>query len=94
VCIRKHMKMFQQLKLSNFVKRKGDNNDAVIGASKQSKSSSINDDEIVHASPASKACNCKSETKSGRWCCSGKKCQDSFRIHGFPILPGSCMRMA
>ena len=52
--------MSQQLKLSNFVKRKGDNNDAVTGASKQSKSSSINDVEIVHASPASKACNCKS----------------------------------
>ena len=79
MCIRKHMKMFQQLKLSNFVKRKGDNNDAVTGASRQSKSSSINDVEIVHASPASKAFNCKSETKSGR--CSGKKCQKT--VSGF-----------
>jgi len=86
------VKTSQQLKLSNVVKRKGDNNDTVTGAIKQSKSSSINDVEIVHASMASKACNCKTETKSGR--CSGKKYQDSFRIHGFPILPGSCMRMA
>jgi hypothetical protein len=31
------MKMSQQLNLSNYVKRKGDNNDAVTGASKQSK---------------------------------------------------------
>jgi hypothetical protein len=43
--------MFQQLKLSNFLKRKGDNDDAVTGASKQSKSSSIDDVEIVHATP-------------------------------------------
>jgi hypothetical protein len=87
------VKTSQQLKLSNFVKRKGDNNNSVTDASKQSKSSFINDVEIVHAIPASKACNCKSETKSIR--CSGKKMsKDSFRIHGFPILPGSCMRMA
>jgi hypothetical protein len=46
------VKTSQQLKLSNFVKRKSDNNDAVTDASKQSKSSSINDVEIVHASPA------------------------------------------
>jgi len=71
--MRKHVKTSQQLKLSNFVKRKGDNNGAVTDASKQSKLSSINDVEIVHASPASRACNCKSETKSGR--CSEKKCQ-------------------
>ena len=45
----------------------------LTGASKQSKSSPINDVEIVHSSPASKACNCKSETKSRRR--SGKKCQ-------------------
>ena len=45
----------------------------MTGASKQSKSSPINDVEIVHSSPASKACNCKSETKSRRR--SGKKCQ-------------------
>jgi hypothetical protein len=51
------VKTSQQLKLSNFVKRKGDNNEAVTGASKQSKSSPINDVEIVHDSPASKACN-------------------------------------
>jgi hypothetical protein len=62
MCIRKHVKMSQQLKWSNFVKRKGDNNDAVTGASKKSKSSSINNVEIVHASMASKACNGKSET--------------------------------
>ena len=72
--------MSQQMKLSNFVKRKGDNNDSVTDASKQSKSSSINDVEIVHASRSSKACNCKSETKSG--CCSGKKkCQKT--VSGF-----------
>ena len=73
--IHKHVKTSQQLKLSNFVKRKGDNNDAVTCAIKTSKSSSINDVEMVHASSASKACNCKSETKSG--CCNGKKCLDS-----------------
>ena len=55
MCIRKHVKTSQQLKLSNFVKRKSDNNDAVTDASKQSKSSSINDVEIVHASPADAA---------------------------------------
>jgi hypothetical protein len=57
--------MSQQLTLSNFLKRKGDNDDVVTGANKQSKSSSIDNVnvEIVHASPASKAC--KSETKSG-----------------------------
>jgi hypothetical protein len=65
------VKTSQQLKLSNFVKRKGDNNNAVTDVSKQSKSSSINDVEIVHAIPVSKACNLKSETKSVR--CSGKK---------------------
>ena len=79
MCIRKHVKTSQQLKLSNFVKRKSDNNDAVTDASKQSKSSSINDVEIVHTIPVSKACNCKSETKSG--CCSGKKCQKT--VSGF-----------
>ena len=51
--------MSQQLKLSNFLKRKGDNDDAVTGASKQSKSSSIDDVEIVHATPASKAVRMK-----------------------------------
>jgi len=85
--MRKHVKMSQQLKLSNFIKRKDDNDDAATGASKQSKSSSIDNVEIVHASPASMAV-----TKSG--CCSEKKCQDSFRINGSPILPGSCMRIA
>ena len=45
----------------------------LTGASKQSKSSPINDVEIVHSSPASKACNCKSETKSRRH--GEKKCQ-------------------
>ena len=49
MCIRKHVKISQQLKLPHFLKRKGDNNDAVTGASKQSNSSSINDVEIVHA---------------------------------------------
>jgi hypothetical protein len=68
------------------------NLNAVTDASKQSKSSSINDVEIVHTIPVSKACNCKSETKSIH--CSGIFfSKDSFRIHGFPILPGSCMRM-
>jgi hypothetical protein len=43
------VKTSQQLKLSNFVKRKGDNNNSVTDASKQSKSSFINDVEIVHA---------------------------------------------
>ena len=47
--------MSQKLKLSDFLKRKGGNDDAVTGASKRSKSSSIDDVEIVHASPASKA---------------------------------------
>jgi hypothetical protein len=75
--------MSQQMKLSNFVKRKGDNNDSVTDASKQSKSSSINDIEIEHASSASKACNCKSETKSDR--CSGKKCQKT--VSGFMAFP-------
>ena len=73
--------MSQQLKLSYLLKRKGENNDAVTSASKQSKSSFINDVEIVHASLASKACNCKSETKSGCWRCSEKKCQKT--VSGF-----------
>jgi hypothetical protein len=61
------------VEISSCVKRKGDNNDTMTGASKQSKSSPINGVEIVHSSPASKACNCKSETKSRRH--SEKKCQ-------------------
>jgi hypothetical protein len=48
--------MSQQLKLSNFLKRKGDN---VTGANKQSKSSSIDNVEIVDASLASKAVKVK-----------------------------------
>ena len=48
--------MSQQLKLSNFLKRKGDN---VTGANKQSKSSSIDNVEIVDASLASKAVRVK-----------------------------------
>jgi hypothetical protein len=51
--------MSQQLTLSNFLKRKGDNDDIVTGANKQSKSSSIDDVEIVHASLASKAVRVK-----------------------------------
>jgi len=51
--------MSQQLKLSNFLKRRGDNDDAVTGASKQSKSSSIDDVEIVHTRPAIKAVRVK-----------------------------------
>ena len=39
--------------------RKGDNDDAVTGASKQLKSSSIDDVEILHASPVSKAVRVK-----------------------------------
>ena len=56
-----HVKMSQQLTLSNFLKRKGDNDDVVTGANKQSKSSSIDNVnvEIVHASPASKAVRVK-----------------------------------
>jgi hypothetical protein len=53
--------MSQNLKLLNFLKRKGDNDDAVTGASKQSKSSFIDNVEIVHASPASKAVKWKSK---------------------------------
>ena len=64
MCIRKYVKTSQQLKLSNFVKRKGDNNYAVTDVSKQSKSSSINDVEIVHAIPASKACNLRVKPKA------------------------------
>jgi hypothetical protein len=41
--------------------RKGDNDDAVTGASKQSKSSFTDNVEIVHASPASKAVKWKSK---------------------------------
>jgi hypothetical protein len=58
------VKTSQQLKLSNFVKRKGDNNYAVTDVSRQSKSSSINDVEIVHAIPASKACNLRVKPKA------------------------------
>jgi hypothetical protein len=45
--------------------RKGDNDDAVTGASKQLKSSSIDDVEIVHASPVSKAVRVKPNVR----CC-------------------------
>ena len=56
MCTRKYVKMSQQLKLSNFLKRKGDN---VTGANKQSKSSTINNVEIVDVSPASKVVRVK-----------------------------------
>ena len=46
-CAYVNVKMSQQSKLSNLLKRKGDNDDTVTGASKQSKSSSIDDVEIV-----------------------------------------------
>ena len=68
--------MSQQLKLSNFIKRKGDNDDAVTGTSKQSKSSFIDDVEIVHPSPVSMAV-----TKNGR--CGRKKCQKT--VSGFMV---------
>jgi hypothetical protein len=84
------MKMSQQLKLSNFLKRKGDNDDTITGASKQYKSSSIDDVEIVHASPVSKAVRVKPKAAVA----AKKMSKDSFRIHDFPILPGSCTRMA
>ena len=76
------MKTSQQLKLSNFLKRKGDNNDPVTGVSKQSKSSSIDDVEIVHASPASKAVRVKPKGSLQQ----KRMSKNSFRIHGFPIL--------
>jgi len=79
VCTRKYVKMSQQLKLSNFLKRKGDN---VTGANKQSKSSTINNVEIADFSPASKVVRVK--PKSGR--CSRKEIsKDSFKIYGFLI---------
>jgi hypothetical protein len=51
----------------------------LTGASKQSKSSPINGVEIVHSSPASKACNCNSETKSRRH--SGHINTDQYRFY-------------
>jgi hypothetical protein len=74
------------LKLLNFLKRKGDNDDAVTGASKQSKSSFIDNVEIVHASPASKAVKWKSKVAVAEEKYFKRQFQDSCQLSDFSWL--------